>query len=377
MKDVFKRIIIIALFLFLICGTIYIANKKINEKNEEVSNINVQNTTLVENKIEEPKKDYEKLDNVKARTISNLNLREEPNETSNIILTIPEGDILELQIKYDSGWYKVNYNQNNGYVSGEYIKVLTQEEISEMTVDRTYENTYAVVSVNDSLNIRQRANKEANALTHVKSGSVLKVYEKMQNNWYKVEGNTIEGYVSGEYIKILTDEEYKAYSSDTNNLLNPSENIIATYTSTSTYNKNSRYNMHLAADYQNGVVIAPGESYSHLKVVHPEGVENIYVDSTIFVGNGKTAQASGGGICQTSSTTYAAIASAEEKGIKTGLNVTAQAPHSGKVNYVPRKYEATVSSGSQDFCFRNCNDYSIKVVTSYNYNTLTVTIYKV
>ena len=377
MKDVFKRIIIIALFLFLICGTIYVANKKINEKNEEVSNINVQNTTVVENKIEEQKKDYEELDNIKARTISNLNLREEPNETSNIILTIPEGDILELQIKYDSGWYKVNYNQNNGYVSGEYIKVLTQEEISEMTVDRTYENTYAVVSVNDSLNIRQRANKEASALTHVKPGSILKVYEKMQNNWYKVEGNTIEGYVSGEYIKILTDEEYKVYSSDTNNLLNPSENIIATYTSTSTYNKNSRYNMHLAADYQNGVVIAPGESYSHLKVVHPEGVENIYVDSTIFVGNGKTAQASGGGICQTSSTTYAAIASAEEKGIKTGLNVTAQAPHSGKVNYVPRKYEATVSSGSQDFCFRNCNDYSIKIVTSYNYNTLTVTIYKV
>lgn len=377
MKDVFKRIIIIALFLFLICGTIYIANKKLNEKNEGVSNINVQNTTVVENKIEEPKKDYEELDNIKARTISNLNLREEPNETSNIILTIPEGDILELQIKYDSGWYKVNYNQNNGYVSGEYIKVLTQEEISEMTVDRTYENTYAVVSVNDSLNIRQRANKEASALTHVKSGSILKVYEKMQNNWYKVEGNTIEGYVSGEYIKILTYEEYKAYSADTNNLLNPSENIIATYTSTSTYNKNSRYNMHLAADYQNGVVIAPGESYSHLKVVHPEGVENIYVDSTIFVGNGKTAQASGGGICQTSSTTYAAIVSAEEKGIKTGLNVTAQAPHSGKVNYVPRKYEATVSSGSQDFCFRNCNNYSIKIVTSYNYNTLTVTIYKV
>ena len=377
MKDVFKRIIIIALFLFLICGTIYIANKKINEKNEEVSNINVQNTTVVENKIEEPKKDYEKLDNVKARTISNLNLRDEPSENGNVILTIPKGDVLELQIKYNSGWYKVLYNQNSGYVSGEYIKVLTQEEIGEMTVNETYENTYAVVSVNDSLNIRQRANKEANALTHVKSGSVLKVYEKMQNNWYKVEGNTIEGYVSGEYIKILTDEEYKAYSSDTNNLLNPSENIIATYTSTSTYNKNSRYNMHLAADYQNGVVIAPGQSYSHLKVVHPEGVENIYVDSTIFVGNGKTAQASGGGICQTSSTTYAAIASAEEKGIKTGLNVTAQAPHSGKVNYVPRKYEATVSSGSQDFCFRNCNDYSIKIVTSYNYNTLTVTIYKV
>ena len=61
----------------------------------------------------------------------------------------------------------------------------------------------------------------------------------------------------------------------------------------------------------------------------------------------------------------------------TGLNVTAQAPHSGSVTYVPRKYEATVASGSQDFCFRNCNDYSIKIVTSYNHNTLKVTLYKI
>lgn len=376
MKDVLKRIIIIALFLFLICGTIYIANKKINEKNEEVSNINVQNTTVVENKIEEQKKDYEKLDNVKARTISNLNLRDEPSENGNVILTIPQGDVLELQMKYNSGWYKVLYNQNSGYVSGEYVSVLTDEEVSEITVDVTYDNTYAIVNVNDSLNIRAKANKEATSLTYVKAGSILRVYEKMQNNWYKVEGNAIEGYVSGEYIKILTEQEYESYSSKINNLLDPDKNIIATYTSTSTYNKNSRYNMHLAADYQNGVTIRPGETYSHLKVVHPEGVENIYVDSTVFVGNGQTAQASGGGICQTSSTTYAAIAYAEEKGINTGLNVTAQAPHSGKVNYVPRKYEATVSSGSQDFCFRNCNDYSIKIVTSYDYNTLTVTIYK-
>ena len=376
MKDVLKRIIIIALFLFLICGTIYIANKKINEKNEEVSNINVQNTTVVENKIEEQKKDYEKLDNVKARTISNLNLRDEPSENGNVILTIPQGDVLELQMKYNSGWYKVLYNQNSGYVSGEYVSVLTDEEVSEITVDVTYDNTYAIVNVNDSLNIRAKANKEATSLTCVKAGSILRVYEKMQNNWYKVEGNAIEGYVSGEYIKILTEQEYESYSSKINNLLDPDKNIIATYTSTSTYNKNSRYNMHLAADYQNGVIIRPGETYSHLKVVHPEGVENIYVDSTVFVGNGQTAQASGGGICHTSSTTYAAIAYAEEKGINTGLNVTAQAPHSGKVNYVPRKYEATVSSGSQDFCFRNCNDYSIKIVTSYNYNTLTVTIYK-
>ena len=376
MKDVLRRLVIIALFLLLVCGGIFIANEKLKYLDENEPNINIQNTTVVENKLEEQQKDYVELNNIKAKTNSNLNLRDEPNESGSIILTIPEDDILELQVMYNNGWYKVLYNQNSGYVSGEYVSVLTDEEVSEITVDVTYDNTYAIVNVNDSLNIRAKANKEATSLTYVKAGSILRVYEKMQNNWYKVEGNAIEGYVSGEYIKILTEQEYESYSSKINNLLDPDKNIIATYTSTSTYNKNSRYNMHLAADYQNGVTIRPGETYSHLKVVHPEGVENIYVDSTVFVGNGQTAQASGGGICQTSSTTYAAIAYAEEKGINTGLNVTAQAPHSGKVNYVPRKYEATVSSGSQDFCFRNCNDYSIKIVTSYNYNTLTVTIYK-
>ena len=376
MKDVLRRLVIIALFLLLVCGGIFIANEKLKYLDENEPNINIQNTTVVENKLEEQKKDYEELNNIKAKTNSNLNLRDEPNESGSIILTIPKDDILELQVMYNNGWYKVLYNQNSGYVSGEYVSVLTDEEVSEITVDVTYDNTYAIVNVNDSLNIRAKANKEATSLTYVKAESILRVYEKMQNNWYKVEGNAIEGYVSGEYIKILTEQEYESYSSKINNLLDPDKNIIATYTSTSTYNKNSRYNMHLVADYQNGVIVKPGETYSHLKVVHPEGVENIYVDSTIFVGNGQTAQASGGGICQTSSTTYAAIASAEEKGIKTGLNVTAQAPHSGKVNYVPRKYEATVSSGSQDFCFRNCNDYSIKIVTSYDYNTLTVTIYK-
>ncbi len=267
--------------------------------------------------------------------------------------------------------------KKNGYVSGEYIDLLTEEEKAEYTVVQSFDNTYAAVSNDTSLNIRSMPNTKSDILTTVKSGGVLRVYAKMQNNWYKVEGNTIYGYVSGDYIKVLTEDEYNSYSSTTNNLLDPNKNIIATYTSTSTYNKNSRYNMHLAADYENGVVIAPGESYSQLKVVHPEGVENIYVDSTIFLGNGQTGIGSGGGICQTSSTTYAAIASAEDNGVKTGLNVTAQAPHSGRVNYVPRKYEATVSSGVQDFCFRNCNSYSVKIVTTYDYNTLTVTFYKI
>ena len=72
-----------------------------------------------------------------------------------------------------------------------------------------------VVSVNDSSKYKSKEQiKRQRALTRVKARKYFKRYmRKMQNNWYKVEGNAIEGYVSGEYIKILTEQEYEAYSS--------------------------------------------------------------------------------------------------------------------------------------------------------------------
>ena len=375
MKELLKRIVIVLLFLIVIC---LVFNYYITKKQESIE----RNDSVIKDEQQEEEKqtisqtdEIESYSNSKARCTTSLNFRKSPSTDSEVIEILPKETILNVISKIRNGWYKVELNEKIGYVSGDYIKFLSDEEKMEITELEVYSNTFA--KTNTSLNIRERANKESSILTNVKNESILKVLSKMQNGWYKVEGNAIYGYVSGEYITLLSNEEYSLYSSDTNNMLEPNENIIATYTSTSTYNQNSRYNMHLAADYMNGIIVAPGETYSHLNVVHPKGEENKYVESTIFVNNGQTAQASGGGICQTSSTTYAAIVSAKEKRINTGLNVTAQAPHSGKVNYVPRKYEATVNSGTQDFCFRNCNNYSIKIVTSYNYNTLTVTIYKI
>ena len=368
MKDYLKRTVIVLLILIIISFILFYFSKN-NEENKIVENNMSENTLAV-------KEDERQKEEVFAISTSNINFREQPNIDSSIILVIPKNVMLNI-LEKNTNWYKVVYDKKEGYVNEDYVRIITDEEKKQFLSKEDYENMFAKVCVNGTLNIRDSANKEAKILTNVKANSVLKVISKMQNGWYKVEGNGIIGYVSGEYIKLLSKEEYASYSSKENNLLDVSENIIAKYTSTSTYNKNSRYNMHLASDYINNTIVAPGETYSHLRAVHPEGEENKYVESTIFVSGGKTAQASGGGICQTSSTLYAAIVSSEEKGIRTGLNVTAQAPHSGKVNYVPRKYEATVSSGVQDFCFRNCNSYSIKISTVYDYNTLTITIYKI
>lgn len=378
MKDFFKRVIIVV--VVFMCIVIFVLGYFSNIKREEdLKNLNEQSSSS-DTSIESTPKDDDEVEsysNSIGRVTANLNFRDYPSTQGKVLATISKGDTVELIAKTRNNWYKARYNEKEGYITGEYVNILSEDEISQIIAKTEFQSTYGVVSIDTSLNVRKEANKSSEVLTTVKSGSILKIEKQMENGWYYVEGNKVYGYVSDEYVKILTEEEYNLYSSDKNNLLDESNNIIATYTSTSTYNKNSRYNMHLAADYINGTVVAPGETYSHLSVVHPEGEENKYVKSTIFVNNGQTAQATGGGICQTSSTVYAAIVSAKEQGINTGFNVTAQAPHSGKVNYVPRKYEATVNTGTQDFCFRNCNSYSIKITAQYDYNTLTITIYKI
>lgn len=382
MKDILKRILIVGIFLICIIGVLQYFSKKI-EKERNTGDINPEEVTseLEVQKSEEPvvieleTDEIELYDNSKARVNTTLNFRKEPNIESESMMQLQPEDLVDVKAKIRNGWYRVEYESKSGYLSGEYISILSEEEMKEITIAETYnKEIYAVTTV--ELNIRKRANKQAEYNSVVLPGSILRVYQRMANDWYKVEGNTVEGFVSGEYIKLLSDEEYKSYSSDENNMLKPESNIIATYTAKGSYNENSRFNMHKAADYINGTIVEPGKSYSHLHTIHPNGGGEGYLVSTVFV-DGTVTKDTGGGICLTSSTLHAAIASAEEKGIHTGLVISAQKEHSIPVGYVPRRFEATVAMWSQDFSFRNCNDYSIRIDASYNGNTLTINVVRI
>ena len=382
MKDILKRILIVGIFLICIIGVLQYFSKKI-EKERNTGDINPEEVTseLEVQKSEEPvvieleTDEIELYDNSKARVNTTLNFRKEPNIESESMMQLQPEDLVDVKAKIRNGWYRVEYESKSGYLSGEYISILSEEEMKEITIAETYnKEVYAVTTV--ELNIRKRANKQAEYNSIVLPGSILRVYQRMANDWYKVEGNTVEGFVSGEYIKLLSAEEYKSYSSDENNMLKPQSNIIATYTAKGSYNENSRFNMHKAADYINGTIVEPGKSYSHLHTIHPNGGGEGYLVSTVFV-DGIVTKDTGGGICLTSSTLHAAIASAEEKGIHTGLVISAQKEHSIPVGYVPRRYEATVAMWSQDFSFRNCNNYSIRLDASYNGNTLTINVVKI
>lgn len=127
-------------------------------------------------------------------------------------------------------------------------------------------------------------------------------------------------------------------------------------------------NVALAASRINGVVVRPGDGFSYSQTILPRTTENGYVSAPVIVGK-KHSMGIGGGVCQVSSTLYAAMLTA-------GLPATERWPHSLRVTYIPVGMDATVSGNAKDLKFVNVFDYPIVINAVADNGTLTVSISK-
>jgi vancomycin resistance protein YoaR len=132
---------------------------------------------------------------------------------------------------------------------------------------------------------------------------------------------------------------------------------IASYTtnySQSSSNANRNFNMLLASDSINGIIIKPGETFSYNDVILSHRTAQRDYLAAGVISDGKIVNAIGGGICQISSTLYNAA-------LYSGMTITTRRNHSLKVGYLPVGRDATASWGSIDFCFRNDLDKPVKI----------------
>jgi vancomycin resistance protein YoaR len=133
------------------------------------------------------------------------------------------------------------------------------------------------------------------------------------------------------------------------------------------------HNLTLAAERTNGVLVAPGATYSlnnsvgDIDAAH--GFEMAYI-----IKGGRTVLGEGGGVCQTSTTLFRAVLNA-------GLPVVARYPHAYRVGYYeqdqPVGFDAAIFQPSWDFKFKNNTDAYVLVQTSWdvNENSLTFKLY--
>ena len=129
-------------------------------------------------------------------TADALRLRSTPTAEGEILATASNGTNVVVLEEAEDGWYKVNYNSVEGYMSGEYLDVATKADT---------DLGYGKVDTDGSiLNMRSGASTSFDSLCSIPSGAVLElggVYE----GWYKVTYAGKTGYVSSDYITITTE----------------------------------------------------------------------------------------------------------------------------------------------------------------------------
>lgn len=125
-------------------------------------------------------------------------------------------------------------------------------------------------------------------------------------------------------------------------------------------------NVRLATSRINGIELMPDEEFSYDKTILPRTSANGYMAAPVYVGN-KVESGLGGGICQPSSTLYAAA-------LYANLGILERHNHSLPVGYIPPGMDATIAQGVLDLRLRNSTGYPIKINASADGGVLTFEI---
>ena len=80
-----------------------------------------------------------------------LKLREEANELSTVILTIPSGDEVEIMNHLDNGWYLIKYNDTEGFISDSHLNFTDLSNSSNISKIHIGEKSSYIHEVSDKL----------------------------------------------------------------------------------------------------------------------------------------------------------------------------------------------------------------------------------
>lgn len=126
-------------------------------------------------------------------------------------------------------------------------------------------------------------------------------------------------------------------------------------------------NVRLASKRVNGTELMPGEEFSYDKTILPRTPQNGYMSAPVYVGN-KVESGLGGGICQPSSTLYAAA-------LYANLEIVERHNHSLPVSYLPAGLDATIAEGYLDLRIRNNTEFPVKISATTDGGIVKFTIY--
>ncbi|WP_455543308.1 SH3 domain-containing protein [Intestinibacter sp.] len=135
-------------------------------------------------------------------TASSLYVRSGASTSYKILGTVTKGKKVEIQAT-ENGWHKIEYNGNDGWVSGKYISTSgstsTEGTTSGSTSNGTTTTTKTGTITTSSLNVRSGAGTSYSILGALAKGKTVTIYGE-SNGWYKISYNGGYGWVSKTYV---------------------------------------------------------------------------------------------------------------------------------------------------------------------------------
>ena len=143
--------------------------------------------------------------------------------------------------------------------------------------------------------------------------------------------------------------------------------LISSYTTKTTSNSNRNSNIQLSAQAINGTTVLPGEIFSFNAATGERTAAKGYKPAAAISG-GQSKDEIGGGVCQTSSTLFNAVARAN-------LEIVDRSPHAWPSSYVEKGFDATVNWPGLDFKFKNNTNWPIFIIAAYADRKVSVSVY--
>ena len=166
-------------------------------------------------------------------------------------------------------------------------------------------------------------------------------------------------------VVALLDEIPANISADT---LNNVRHVIGSFTTHYSRNDaNRNYNIKLATETIDSLLLMPGESFSFNNFVGNTTADKGYKPAGSFL-DGEVVNSYGGGVCQVSTTLYNAI-------VKAGIIPDVRFNHSMRVYYVPIGMDAAIAFPYKDLAFTNPYQTPVYIEGTVSPTSVTFTLY--
>lgn len=130
-------------------------------------------------------------------TADALRMRSKASTDASILATAPKGENVVVLEAVEDGWYKVDYQAVEGYMSGEFLEIREKADV---------DLGYGKVNTDGSpLNVRSAPNADSDRLTTLSDNKVVNIVG-VDSGWFKIEVGNIMGYVLSDYMLPCRDE---------------------------------------------------------------------------------------------------------------------------------------------------------------------------